>query len=183
MSAMAIVLRLFALACLLGWSASAAAERLPEVRATALLGSPVLDASGRPIGNIGDLVLELNGERVGFAVVGSAAYPITTLALEPRGRIVLDPAARPRLLTEEAGISARELIGREVQHLEGEHLGDIRDFSFSPATGYLHYVIVELSGGTERAIPTLAISLPAAPGARAIVTGPGASVGGSATTR
>lgn len=163
--------------------ASFADPVLSDVRASELLGKPVFDADGKALGELEDLVLELNGERVRYAVIGPGralglgedrkAYLLTTLRLQGHERLVVDGAAMPRPHRRSAGIPASEIIGRKVQHKDGAHLGEIRDLTVNLGTGYVNHVMVQLARrGTELMVPALSIALPADGAGRAIVTGP-----------
>lgn len=163
--------------------ASFADPVLTDVRASELRGKPVFDAEGKALGELEDLVLELNGERVRYAVVGPGralglggekkAYPLTALRLHGSERLVVDGAVMPRPHRKGAGIPASEIIGRKVQHKEGAHVGEIRDLTVNLGTGYVNHVVVQLAQrGTELMVPALSIALPTDGAGRAIVTGP-----------
>jgi sporulation protein YlmC with PRC-barrel domain len=151
-------LALLVLALLL--AAPARAERIywNDELASALIGKSVLDRRGERLGEIDDLVLDLERGTASFALVESGgllglfaelrAFPVGWLAPGARDEAVrldidaaeLDAAARQA----PHGLRASEILGRPVRDASGREAGELRDLVVNLGDGALRHAVIML---------------------------------------
>jgi sporulation protein YlmC with PRC-barrel domain len=146
----ALLLWLFASA------AHAAAEH--EALASELLGSPVVNAEGAPLGRLDGLMFDVRSGALRAVALASggwlpfdgweAAFAVSRLAPEAGGGYVLQQSARrlpPRGLVDPEWpvMRARELIGREVVDRLHRDFGEIRDLVVDVEAGRVRSALVD----------------------------------------
>jgi hypothetical protein len=146
------------------------------VLASGMIGKPVADASGNPLGTVEDLVLDLAGGRARYAIlaVGKRSIGVPVEKLDPSlggERLILDaPPGRLRGAPTLSGregywravegywrapapaslARASELIGRPLQ---GERPGEVADILIDAHAGEVPFAIVGGADGELHPVP------------------------------
>lgn len=141
-----------------------------EARASALLSLDVVNAQGRRIGTLRDLLIEPAAERVRYALIDGFAYPADKLR-RSRGGLVLEEgrsvAIAPGSQPDERLMRATDLIGRNVRFADGSEAGDLRDLMIDLPTGKVEYALVAYEpviGDPPVGIPLARMQIPAGDG-------------------
>jgi hypothetical protein len=149
------------------------ASRGPLSSASALIGAEVLDAEGRNLGRVTDLVIDAAAPSVRYAVLlrsaptageGRRAVPLAALRPGLGRQLVLAPpegsAATGGGPTGEL-VRASALIGRAVEVPGQGRIGRIADVLVELETAEAPYALVRLEGDDEprRAVPLDALRL------------------------
>jgi len=127
----------------------------PTLRVTQLFGKPVVDASGAPIGEVDDVVVDTSEGRVAFTVISvgvrlvAIPLPSPELSIDAgrvvlamgRGRLDAMPtfdaaAAAPRLRR------AREILAADLKDRQGADIGDVKDLVIGLVDGKIASVVV-----------------------------------------
>lgn len=142
--------------CLMAAFASVPAAAQATLQATVVMGSPVVDAAGRNVAQVADLVIDPAGGRVVSVVIAlsdpAAAGRLVAIPLPAKGaayrdnNLVLDTTAAalrgmPSFSVAELGASgpagepprhrrASEILATEMRQKDGRDIGDIDDLLF-----------------------------------------------------
>jgi len=131
-----------------------------SMHASELFSSPIVDDNGETLGRIDQLLLDLRGGRVDYAVLSlepnGKRFPYPLTAFGPvsgteKLRLRVDRAA----LVASTGLAesgatlppgyrpVRELIGRDVVFRGGERAGELRDLVVNLQTGQIRYAVID----------------------------------------
>lgn len=142
--------------------------------ATALIGAPVKSVDGEDLGRLRDLVLDLNDQRVRYAIMERQGrllrYSIVQLDPAPEGKHVVLYMSKERLDGSPAMdpawqgyglVRASELLGRSVRDARGSRIGELADVVIDWSDGRVRHAVVRASSGAERSehVPLGAFSI------------------------
>lgn len=160
MSAAAKLLLAAALCAPLGaWSAA-------EMRASELLGKPVQDAAGKPVGRVTEAIVDVRDGRLAYVVVGGpkryTTFPIRAVReAERAGALEADTALADAIARSDADEArfarASRLMGQPLTHPGGERIGTIEDFRLDLEGGRVLEVIAQTSQG-RRTFPATVLA-------------------------
>jgi sporulation protein YlmC with PRC-barrel domain len=160
MSAAAKLLLAAALCAPLGaWSAA-------QMRASELIGMPVQDQGGKPVGTLTEAIVDVREGRLVYAVVGGPqryyTFPIRALREAGRAGVLEADTTLADAIARSDGDEARfarasRLIGQELTHPAGERIGTIEDFRLDLEGGRVLEVIAQTSQG-RRAFPAAVLA-------------------------
>lgn len=151
-----------------------------------LIGLNVDNLKGKHVGIIRDVSLNSETGKIDFVILGKSLLgigedkfevPVEALKIEnfkesARATLVVPEItllAAPIIASDETkaennAYTAEQLIGRNVDNLNGEHVGKIRDVNFNSNTGEMNYVILGKSmlgigEDTTSAVPLEALKI------------------------
>lgn len=133
------------------WSAA-------EMRVSELIGKPVQDARGKPVGEVTEAIVDLREGRVVYAVIGGPqryyTYPMRALqASRDAGVLEVDTTLAGAIARSDGDAvrfaRASRLIGQEVGEPGGERIGVIDDFAFGLENGRIAGVLVRTPEGVR----------------------------------
>lgn len=151
-----------------------------------LIGLDVNNLEGKHVGIIRDVNLNSETGEIDFVILGKSllgigedkfevpveAFKIENFKESVSATLVVSEMillAAPIIATDETeaesnAYTAEQLIGRNVDHLNGEHIGKIRDVNLNAETGEINYVILGKSllgigGDTTSAVPLEALKI------------------------
>ena len=165
--------------------AAACARDDQTVKASALIGAPVVSPQGARLGMVAGVLLDARPRGVHYvllSVEGRAggekrfAYPLNALRREGEALVI---NVSPRNLAQSPGYQGRnwpdlryrsgedfvrdaELLGRRVVDPLGNEVGDVHDFVLSLRTGHTQSVLVNFAEGGVLPMPAHAVEV--APG-------------------
>lgn len=124
-----------------------------DERMSALVGRKVVDAQGKPVGELTDLGIDPSSGRILHAIVSSAGAPLTLALPSPQlkragDEIVLAPGASA-LAPPPASASARratEFMKKTLVDPRGKEVGRVRDLVVNLGTAKVHYAVAEFDG-------------------------------------
>ena len=148
------------LAALLGACGTAlGAERLDE-----LLGHPVEDRRGDPLGKVSELIVDVRAGRVLYAVVDAGGryftFPARALQGDAKGplsvdRSLADAAAEQREGTDPRFARAGRLVGQALEHPDGKRIGTIEGMVVDLESGRIDEVLVRTEQGSASFPPSV----------------------------
>lgn len=151
-----------------------------------LIGLNVNDQEGKHVGRIRDVTLNSDTKEIDFIILGKSLLgigedkfevPVEAFKIENFKESVIATLivpemtllAAPIIATDETkaesnAYTAEQLIGRNVDNLNGEHVGKIRDVNLNAETGEINYVILGRSllgigEDTTSAVPLEALKI------------------------
>lgn len=137
-----------------------------EMRASELLGKPVQDAAGKPVGEVTEAIVDVRDGRLAYVVVGGpqryTTFPIRAVReAERAGALEADTTlanAIARSDADEARFArASRLVGQPLTHPGGERIGTIEDFRLDLEGGRVLEVIAQTPQG-RRTLPATVLA-------------------------
>lgn len=142
---------------------SAAGDPPRFSRASALIGTSVVNRHGEQLGELSELILDLRTGRAHAAVLesGDKQYAFHAWRLAPGGdKLVLNAETIERERDAAAGASAppsliraSELIGSEVKDKRGQAAGEVKDVVVNLVDGRIRHYVVEREGRQAKVQP------------------------------
>jgi sporulation protein YlmC with PRC-barrel domain len=137
-------------------SIAAALAAAPALGAQArqFIGQAVHDEGGARVGEVHDLILDVNEARVLYVIIQSQEryHTLPIRALDETLRLDSELAgsiAHSQAFDESRFRRAARLLGTPVSQADGPQLGTIRDFRFDPASGQIDNVLVDTVAGVR----------------------------------
>lgn len=153
--ALALLLSVLALLVPLNAGAAAAAD---------LIGQPLADLRGDPVGTVEDLIVDVRDARVLYVIVEAPerylTLPIRALREQAGGvRLDMSAAGEAARIEEDRDDPrfrrAARLIGQPLNHPGGGQIGTIADIEFDPAQGRVERVVVSVDEGKANFPPSV----------------------------
>ena len=141
----------------LGWALLAGSGALHAATAGKLLGQPLRNETGQPVGELADLIVDVRDGRVLYLIVKDEerfqTFPVRALGEDLRLDMHLaGETANLRASSDPRFRRAAKLIGQPLVHPhpgDTQRIGTISDIEFDPATGRVEYVHVSTGEGVS----------------------------------
>jgi sporulation protein YlmC with PRC-barrel domain len=139
-----------------------------DERATTLIGQPLVDAKGQPLGTVTDLSVEAGTGRIAQVLVGAGGGGMVALPLPAKGltrdggKLVLEAGAAGLAPPQgDAKLKrASDLMKAKLADTRGKDVGRLHDLVVNLAAGKVHYAVAEFDPSWVQAGKVVAIRFP-----------------------
>jgi sporulation protein YlmC with PRC-barrel domain len=137
-----------------------------DERASQLIGRKIVDAQGKPVGEIADFAIDAAGDRLPYAIVNTGAARLALLLpskdMKRAGDEVVLAAGASGLVPPPAGATRRasEILGKTLVDYRGKDVGKVRDIVVNLGSGKVHYAVAEFDASWVQGGHLVTVRLP-----------------------
>jgi sporulation protein YlmC with PRC-barrel domain len=139
-----------------------------DERASQLVGRKIIDAQGKPVGEVTDLAIDPGSGSIPYMIVnaasgGAVALPLPVKDLRRSDSFLVLPAGAQALSAPPAGAAARrasEILAKNLVDARGKNVGKLRDLVVNLGAAKVHYAVAEFDPSWVQAGQLVTVRLP-----------------------